>query len=431
MVSVLGPYLARLAQAGEVVFDADRGLSGGDFLAQMERQQHLLMSACVTQQDILALQVGKSLSDWKALLAAINLGIPVVVHQAKQRLPDWVSVRFDVAAERLTRLRPAHAHCLPEPMLATFSSGSTGQPKAIWHRVQNFIESANACNQLLPLSVSDRSLVSLPLHHVGGLGTVFRALTAASQLVFSGPADSLEALKVQGISRLSLVPTQLYRLLEQGVAPGQLAVLLGGAPIPESLLQRARKQGWRIHRSYGLSEMASQVITETADDYWQLLPHAEVTVVGGELYVNGISLFTGYGDPFQLRRPLTTRGFATGDLASWQGNRFLFTGRKDNTFISGGENVQPEAIEQRFIDEFKFSQCVVVGRHDDEWGQRCVLCIPATSKVSCQTLSLFAQQLMPHERPVQYYLLPQTGQLKVSRPLITEMVTRNDLEEVS
>ena len=121
-------------------------------------------------------------------------------------------------------------------------------------------------------------------------------------------------------------------------------------------MDEALARGLPIHTSYGLTEMASQVTTtppgaspgelRTAG---RVLPGREVSISGGgEILVRGETLFAGYVDGEKVDRPLDADGwFHTGDLGDLDEDGYLrVLGRSDNLFISGGENIQPEEIEE-------------------------------------------------------------------------------------
>ncbi len=93
----------------------------------------------------------------------------------------------------------------------------------------------------------------------------------------------------------------------------------------------------------------------------------------GEILVRGETLFEGYLQlDGTLERPLTEDGwFATGDLGFVDDAGYLHvTGRRDNMFISGGENIQPEEIEKQLCALEGVEETMVVAVEDDEWGQR-------------------------------------------------------------
>jgi len=271
-----------------------------------------------------------------------------------------------------------------QPATVIFTSGSTGDPKPAVHSADNHRQSALAGNANIPLQPGDRWLLSLPLHHVGGIGILFRCAAAGAAVAVPDPEMPLaRALDILHPTHLSLVPTQLHRLLDDQDAARRLArvktVLMGGAPIPPSLVQRAFQLGIPIHTSYGLTETSSQITaTRPGDDLDALMtvgaPLTPGTVSispGSEIFVRGKTLFLGYLQNKTLYRPLDANGwFATGDLGRFDNNgRLIVTGRRDNMFISGGENVQPEEVERRLCALPGVQQALVVPVQDDEYGE--------------------------------------------------------------
>src|SRR5215203_1902039 len=151
---------------------------------------------------------------------------------------------------------------LDQPSTVVFTSGSSGVPKAALHTFGNQFFSARGSNTNIALAPGDRWLHSLPLYHVGGLSILFRCLLARAAVALPEPGAPLgEAIADSSATHLSLVATQLLRLLEEeDFDPGRLrAILLGGGPIPPSLIDEALARGLPIHTSYGLTEMTSQV----------------------------------------------------------------------------------------------------------------------------------------------------------------------------
>ena len=273
---------------------------------------------------------------------------------------------------------------LGAPALVVFTSGSTGTPKAVALSLENFLWSAEGANQVMPLKSGDRWLLSLPLHHVGGLAIVFRTLLAGAALVIpANRHDLARTIATQGITHLSLVPTQLHRLLQtaEGCAALQRLklILLGGALIPEPLLQQAGELGLPVFASYGCTELASQVATgplRKREGRWEtaaaVLPHRELRIdESGAIHVRGKTRFLGYLTDSGLQQPFDAEGwFATGDLGRWDGERLEVLGRKDAMFITGGENVHPERIERKLLAFPGVEQAIVVAVEDAEFGAR-------------------------------------------------------------
>lgn len=259
------------------------------------------------------------------------------------------------------------------------TSGSSGPPKAVAHTLAAHWASATGSAQAIALHPGDGWLLSLPMFHVGGYAIPWRCFLAGATLVLPDPDCSLsEHLLGGAITHLSLVPTQLYRLLQ---SPGfSLAhtrvrhLLLGGAPIPQALVVACQTQGLTPQVSYGLSEMATQVCTRyAATDSATVgtpLPGRELKLIAGEICVRGATLFSGYYHAGSLEPALDAEGwFHTGDLGEFTANGdLLVLGRRDNRFISGGENIQPELIEQALLQHAAVQQALVVPLADAEWG---------------------------------------------------------------
>jgi O-succinylbenzoic acid--CoA ligase len=105
----------------------------------------------------------------------------------------------------------------------------------------------------------------------------------------------------------------------------------------------------------------------------KVLPNRELSISkDGEILVRGKTLFSGYDNGYSLERPLTPSGwFASGDLGSFtpDGN-LIYKGRKDNMFISGGENIYPEEIEKALSSFPGLLHSTVIPSPDLEFGHR-------------------------------------------------------------
>jgi O-succinylbenzoic acid--CoA ligase len=271
---------------------------------------------------------------------------------------------------------------LGRPATIIFTSGSTGVPKAALHTFGNHYHSALGSNANIAIRPGDRWLHSLPLYHVGGFSILFRCLLAGATVALPQPGTSLGTdIADLGATHVSLVSTQLSRLLREDADLGGLeATLMGGGPVPPSLIEKALARSLPIHTSYGLTEMASQVTSTPPDASFEelrtagrILPNREVSFSErGEVLVRGETLFAGYVKGRQLDRPLDADGwFHTGDLGELDENGYLRVGgRIDNLFISGGENVQPEEIEEALCRLAGIGEAVVVPVPDEEFGTR-------------------------------------------------------------
>ncbi len=328
---------------------------------------------------------------------------------------------------------------LHRPSTMIFTSGSTGVPKAALHTFGNHYHSALGSNTNIALAPEDRWLHSLPLYHVGGLSIIFRCLLARAAVALPDPVRSLgEAITDLGATHVSLVPTQLLRLLRGDAAlEGVKAVLLGGGPIPAYLVDEALARGLPIHTSYGLTEMASQVTTTppgaSSEELYtagRVLPHREVSVSGeGEILVRGETLFAGYVEGERVDRPLDAGGwFHTGDLGALDEDGYLrVRGRVDNMFVSGGENVQPEEVEEALCRLEGVEEAVVVPIEDEEFGARPVAFVrTAGGEPDPEALTrALGASLARFKVPVSFHAWPDDHEgMKVDRAAFGERARR-------
>jgi o-succinylbenzoate---CoA ligase len=305
------------------------------------------------------------------------------------------------------------------PATIIFTSGSTGVPKAALHTFGNHYYSALGSNANITLRPADSWLHSLPLYHVGGLSILFRCLLAGATVALPQPGTSLgESIASLDATHVSLVSTQLSKLLREGADLGGLeAVLMGGGPVPPSLVDEALARGLPLHTSYGLTEMASQVTTTPRDasieqlrTAGRVLPNREVSVSeSGEILVRGETLFAGYAAGEELDRPLDAEGwFHTGDLGELDESGYLRVGgRMDNLFISGGENIQPEEIEEALCWLEGVDEAIVVPVPDEAFGARPVAFVRINDGEP-RDLARELESVLPRFKiPIYFHLWPE------------------------
>ena len=308
---------------------------------------------------------------------------------------------------------------LNQPCSVIFTSGSTGQPKAILHTLGNHIYNALGSNQNIAMGAEDKWQLTLPMYHVSGIGIVFRTLLSGTAMVITDEPLSVDQIIRTKTTHLSLVSTQFKRLLSEpncGEISHQLkALLLGGGPISQMDIDRGIESGLPVFVSYGLSEMASQVATtlpnQQADlQFGKVLPHREVKINdSGEILVKGATLFAGYifRDKLDDARD-ASRWFHTRDCGELRGDQLRVTGRLDNQFISGGENIQPEMIERELMQIPGIEMAVVVPVLDEEFSQRPLAFLLTESPIEMTRFTQILSQVLPrYMLPVRYEQLPK------------------------
>ena len=306
-----------------------------------------------------------------------------------------------------------------------FTSGSSGAPKAVVHSAANHLYNAAGSAANIPLQAGDAWLVALPLHHVAGLSILFRTLSAGACAVIADggsfhEADDPAVRLLPAVTHVSLVETQLRRLLQLPDWPALTrrlrAALIGGSALSPALLRQARAAGLPVCASYGCTEMASQVATtplpaaaETFSDGAPVLPHRRVAISGeGEILLGGPTLCLGYLQEGRIVAAGADGWFASGDLGRLDGQRLSVTGRRDARFISGGENIQPEEVEQALLEHPAVTAAVCVPVADAEFGSRAVAFL-ALRTGPCPPADLehhLNARLARFKQPVRYLPLP-------------------------
>lgn len=260
----------------------------------------------------------------------------------------------------------------PEPWVVE-TSGSTGTPKRVVLPRPSVLASVAASARRL--GATGRWLLALPPSYVAGLQVVCRSLVAGHEpvLLDDHPDFASAAGALGEVDRfVSLVPTQLHRLLESDADALRTfhTVLLGGGPVDPRLRERAADAGVRVVATYGSAETAGGCVY---DGY----PLDGVAVALGDdarIRIGGPTLFAGYdGDPARTADVLVDGWFLTSDAGRLdEDGRLHVLGRLDDMVVSGGVNVPAAAVAARLREHPAVEAVEVLGVPDEEWGNRVV-----------------------------------------------------------
>jgi O-succinylbenzoic acid--CoA ligase len=334
-----------------------------------------------------------------------------------------------------------------------FTSGTTGRPKGAQLTFGNHWHSALGSAWRIGVLPNDRWLVCLPLYHAGGLAIVWRSCIYGTAMVLE-QGFSVErvqaAFESEAVSLVSLVPTQLYRLMDAGTRwPDSLRlVLLGGAAATPELMARATEIGVPVATTYGLTETASQTATLLPEDARRKPSSVGKALTGttiiiadedgrplptgavGEVVVRGPNVMRGYyGMPES--RTLRDGALYTGDLGYLDADGDLWiVQRRSDLIVSGGENVYPAEVEAVLRQHPAVAEVCVVGVVDAEWGQRVAAAIVLKAGTSANEDDIIAfcrERLAGYKRPrsIEFVeALPQTASGKVVRPEVARLCAR-------
>ncbi|MGE0158035.1 MAG: class I adenylate-forming enzyme family protein [Gemmatimonadales bacterium] len=337
----------------------------------------------------------------------------------------------------------------PGAQAILWTSGTAGRSRGVALSFAALQANAAASCERLSLSPADIWLASLSPAHVGGLVLIARALLIGCGLALSGRfevATAWAALRgSSSVTHLSVVPTQLLRLIEAaGDAPPPptlRCVLVGGAGIPAQLLTRALAARWPVALTYGLTEATSQVATSPPEStrrqpgsVGRPLHGVEVRIApDGEILVRGATLASGYVG--EGAGPLVDdEGWHhTGDVGHMDGDGDLWViGRRVDRIVTGGVTVDAVEIEEALRSHPLVADACVVGVPDATWGERVAAWVepaPADAPVDGGQLDVHLRsRLSAPKLPRHYHVaegIPRNANGKVDRAKVGDVLRRN------
>jgi acyl-CoA synthetase (AMP-forming)/AMP-acid ligase II len=335
------------------------------------------------------------IDEWSEHEAAhIERGSRVVLAEAVSR--QWIAKYVGIlrAGAAVVPLNPTYTraeldrlvamvNALPEPdggvALIAFTSGTTGEPKAVPLTHRNLLTSIRAAMLAWRWSQEDVLVHALPLFHQHGLGGLNATLIAGSRLhvvpQFT-PENLLDAVIGSGATVLFAVPAMYQRLAAMPTITNRLRLCISGsAPLGEDAAQAAeRVLGIRPLVRYGLTESGldvSQVYGEPrAGTVGVPLPGLEVRLAeDGEIQMRGPQVFGGY---LGGEVAFTDDGwFRTGDLGALDASgELIVAGRSKELIITGGMKVHPREVEAVLERHPSVAEAAVAGVPSDRWGEQ-------------------------------------------------------------
>lgn len=316
------------------------------------------------------------------------------------------------------------------PLIMIPTGGSSGKIRFAMHSWETLTASVQGFQKYFQVNQINSCCV-LPLYHVSGLMQFLRSLTTNGQFVVL-PFKQLAAGEICDIPPakffISLVPTQLQRLLQNSILANWLSdfktVLLGGAPAWKQLLEQARCYKIPLSLTYGMTETASQIATLKPEDFLRgkvscgrVLPHARISICNatgqildinqiGNITIQAESLAFGYYPELFKDR----HGFKLDDLGYFDDQGYLnIVGRSSNKIITGGENVFPHEVETAIRETQMVIDVCVIGLPEQDWGQVVTaIYVPNNSSVTTAAIQdAIADKLSKFKQPKHWISLPQ------------------------
>ena len=325
-----------------------------------------------------------------------------------------------------------------------YTGGTTGAPKGV------MLSQGNICaivqNALLgrPIGTEDVFLNMRQLWPIASISVLFH-LIGGARIILGGrfePEAFLARTQRHRVTRSSLVPTQLVRLLDSADPhafdlSALVSIDLGAAKVGDEMFERAFEAlGPRIGVLYGLTEaswtcyLPPQLLggsperrgrlmksvgrelfayrVETVDPSGQAVAPGEM----GEIAITGPNVMQGY-----WRRPEATAAaikggrLHTGDLGRIDDEGFLYIeGRLKDVIRSGAMSVVPQEVEETLLRHPAVAEAAVIGVPDREWGEMVIAFIALKPGASADHAALDTHcrsHLAPYKRPREFMFLAE------------------------
>ena len=377
------------------------------------RPLHAVLMAGVADAGRLAEPLARALDGTGPAILPLDAGLPAA--RIRQLIGVFQpSVVIEADGEATVRSMPPGIS--PGTAVIITTSGSTGEPKGVELSAAALTHSARASLARVGARPGERWLLALPATHVAGLQVLVRSLLSGTELSLA-PAATADALAASGCAHISVVPTQLVRLLDEPGGAAALAgfssVLVGGAAAGAAVLDRARAAGINAVTTYGMSETCGGCVYDG-------VPLDGVRVRAdddGRLRISGPVLMNRYfGRPDLTRDALDGGEFVTSDLGSVTGDgRVVIRGRADDVINTGGHKVIPGEVAAALSSCPGVREVVVVGRPDPEWGERVTaVVVPAdpTDPPGLELLRIHVRETLPR------YASPSEVELTEAIPVL-------------
>ncbi|MFJ9552499.1 AMP-binding protein [Nocardiopsis sp. NPDC101807] len=311
--------------------------------------------------------------------------------------------------------------------LVVTTSGSTGDPKGVELSAEALRSSALASVARIGAVPGDPWLCVLPAGHISGIQVMTRALVTGARAVHAPfDVDTVREAAERLRPHVSLVPTQLRRLMAAGVDPSLFgSVLLGGAAAEPALVGAARAAGARVATTYGMSETCGGCVYDGVPlDGVRVRIDSEAPGGPGRILLSGPVLLSGYrlapggpADPGALTADGDGRlWLRTNDLGRLDAEgRLAVLGRMDEVVNTGGHKVVPGQVNALLMEHPAVAESVVVGRPDPEWGERVsAVVVPADPDAppTLEQLRAWVRERLPS------YAAPRELDLRGSLPML-------------
>ena len=315
-----------------------------------------------------------------ALLINKNIAVPLRTNKddiIKQYLGNAYAQHFIIFREDMeynyNQINIKESHHMIENLkqsekagLILFTSGSTGEPKAVLHNFDKLI------GKYQKKRTAYRIMIFLFIDHIGGINTLFRILCSGGTIIIShdrAPEAVCRLIEKYKVEMIPATPSFLRMLLMSGASERfDLSTLktisYGTEPMNGFLLEKLVQTFPSVNfkQTYGLSELGIFGIQSERSDslYIKFNKNIKTKIVNDELWIKSNEAMLCY---LNAPNPFDSNGwFNTQDRVEVKDNCIKIKGRTNDTIIVGGEKVHPTEVEDVLLGIENVEDTLVYGK---------------------------------------------------------------------
>jgi acyl-coenzyme A synthetase/AMP-(fatty) acid ligase len=268
-----------------------------------------------------------------------------------------------------------------DPALLIFTSGTSGEPKAVLHGQRYLFGQSLQARHWLDARPGELVWCTAAAGWSKSARNTFIApwLRGARALLHDArfdPAERLDIIEREGVDVLCMAPTE-YRVIARRTGLRRLslrtAVAAGEALNREIVETWAQDTGVAVRDGYGQTETGAVTgmppgVPLRPGSMGKPLPGVGIEIVDGQLHVHPATLPTFFSR--YLGQEPHEGLWATGDLVERDEDGYLwFRGRADDVIVSAGYRIGPTEVEEALASHPAVAESAVVGAPDDERGE--------------------------------------------------------------
>lgn len=344
-----------------------------------------------------------------------------------------------------------------------FTSGTTGEPKGVMHTANTLFSNIVPYAKRLNLNKDDVILMGSPMaHQTGFMYGLIMPILLQAKAVLQDVWDVKTAIHLIQKYQVSftMASTPFLNDLSEAVLDTHQSLdslklfLCAGAPIPSTLVQKARQNmGVKVISAWGMTECGAVTMTRPEDDDERSfntdglpLSGVEVKIVddqghllaanqSGTLMIRSCSNFGGYLKRAHLNETDEDDWFDTGDIAYQDERGYIrIAGRKKDVIIRGGENIPVAEVESLIYLHPDIATVALVPYPDERMGEKACAIVKLKENTEHIALKDLVDFLKQHNLANQYLPerleiwndIPMTPSGKIQKFKLRELLQHAD-----